>query len=58
MPPPPLVMDDAAGAGDADAVCAVAEGALPEREPHPRVFHGLVQLIAAAAAGRRRCWPT
>jgi len=28
------------------AACAVAEGALPEREAHPRVFGGLVQLIA------------
>ena len=28
------------------AACAVAEGALPEREPHPRVFRGLLHLIA------------
>jgi DNA repair protein RecO (recombination protein O) len=27
------------------AGCAVAEGALPEREPHPRVFAGLIQLV-------------
>ncbi|TLU72697.1 DNA repair protein RecO [Lichenicoccus roseus] len=25
--------------------CAVADGALPEREPHPRVFDGLVKLL-------------
>ncbi len=33
------------------SACAVAEGALPEREPHPRVFAGLVALIAALASG-------
>jgi DNA repair protein RecO (recombination protein O) len=27
------------------AVCAVAEGALPEREPQPRIFDGLLRLI-------------
>src|SRR4051812_5582753 len=27
------------------AVCAVAEGALPERVPQPRIFHGLLRLI-------------
>ncbi|MBN9509200.1 MAG: DNA repair protein RecO C-terminal domain-containing protein, partial [Alphaproteobacteria bacterium] len=31
--------------------CAVAEGALPEREAHPRVFAGLLQLLARLAAG-------
>ena len=29
-----------------NSACAVAEAALPEREPHPRVFAGLVQLVA------------
>lgn len=28
------------------AACAIAGGALPEREPHSRVFGGLLQLIA------------
>lgn len=28
------------------ATCAVAEGALPERQPHPRIFRGLLHLIA------------
>ena len=32
------------------SACAVAEGALPEREPHPRVFAGLVRLIASLGA--------
>ena len=27
------------------AACAVADGALPEREPHPALFHGLVRLL-------------
>ena len=40
------------------AACAVAEGALPEREAHPRVFDGLLHLIAAPAARRRRCSPS
>lgn len=31
------------------AACAVAEGALPEREAHPRVFAGLVRLVANLA---------
>ena len=30
--------------------CAVAEGALPEREPHPLVFAGLLQMIAGLSA--------
>jgi DNA repair protein RecO (recombination protein O) len=33
------------------AVCAVAEGALPEREPLPRVFAGLLQLIPRLPLG-------
>ena len=31
------------------AACAVAEGALPEREAHPQVFEGLVALLALGA---------
>jgi DNA repair protein RecO (recombination protein O) len=27
------------------SLCAVAEGALPERQPHPNVFRGLLRLI-------------
>ncbi len=33
------------------AACAVAEGALPEREPHPRTFAGLLQVIGRLSAG-------
>ena len=32
------------------SACAVAEGALPEREPYPLAFHGLLQLLAAIGA--------
>ena len=33
------------------AVCALAEGALPEREPLPRVFAGLLRLIPRVPLG-------
>jgi DNA repair protein RecO (recombination protein O) len=33
------------------AVCAVAEGALPEREPLPRIFAGLLNLIPRLPLG-------
>lgn len=41
-----LAMDDALSLAMLSAACSVAEGALPEREPHPRVFDGLLHLIA------------
>ena len=37
-----LAMDDALSLAILTAACAVAEGALTEREAHPRVFDGLV----------------
>jgi DNA repair protein RecO (recombination protein O) len=49
-----LAMDDALTLAMLSAACAVAEGAMPERGPHPRIFGGLLRLIAglsAAAAG-------
>ncbi len=46
-----LAMDDALPLAILSSACAVAEGALPEREPHPRVFAGLVQLIAGLGRG-------
>ena len=46
-----LSMDDPLALAVLSAACAVAEGALPEREPHPRVFAGLVQLIAGLSRG-------
>ena len=46
-----LAMDDALSLAMLSSACAVAEGALPEREPHPKVFAGLVQSIAGLARG-------
>jgi DNA repair protein RecO (recombination protein O) len=46
-----LAMEDPLALALLSAACAVAEGALPEREPHPRCFHGLVSLIARLPAG-------
>ena len=46
-----LVIDDALALAMLSAACAVAEGALPEREAHPRVFHGLVHLVARLPRG-------
>ncbi len=40
-----LAMQDALSLAILSSTCAVAEGALPEREPHPRVFRGLLHLI-------------
>lgn len=44
------VMDDPLRLAVLNAACAVAEGALPEREPHPIVFGGLVGLVAELAS--------
>jgi len=46
-----LAMDDALNLAMLSAACAVAEGALPEREPHPRIFDGLLHLIAHLSQG-------
>jgi DNA repair protein RecO (recombination protein O) len=46
-----LAMDDPLALAMLSASCAVAEGALPEREPHPRVFDGLLHLIARLPEG-------
>jgi DNA repair protein RecO (recombination protein O) len=46
-----LAMDDALTLAMLSAACAVAEGAMPERGPHPRVFQGLLSLIARMATG-------
>ena len=47
-----LAMDDPLALAMLTAACAVADGALPEREPHPAMFDGLLHLIAAPP-GRR-----
>lgn len=46
-----LAMEDRLALAILRAACAVAEGALPEREPHPRVFAGLLRLLAQLAQG-------
>src|SRR6478609_10972750 len=46
-----LAMDDALALAMLSSACAVAEGALPEREAHPRVFEGLLHLIAHLSQG-------
>ena len=46
-----LAMEDPVALAILASACAVAEGALPEREPHPAVFAGLVQLITQLPHG-------
>ena len=53
-----LAMDDPLALAMLSAACAIAEGALPEREPHPRVFDGLVHLIARLPQGTVRILST
>jgi DNA repair protein RecO (recombination protein O) len=45
------VMDEALPLAMLTAICAVAEGVLPEREPHPRIFDGLLSLIPRLPLG-------
>ena len=45
------VMDDALSLAMLSAICAVAEDALPEREPHPPVFEGLIHLLPRLILG-------
>lgn len=46
-----LVLDDPLALAMLTAVCATAESALPEREPHPGVFAGLLQLLPRLPLG-------
>lgn len=41
-----LVLDDALALAMLTSACALAEQALPEREPHPIAFDGLLHLLA------------
>lgn len=50
-------MDDPLALAVLTAACAVADGALPEREAHPACFHGLVQVISALARGPEHALP-
>ncbi len=47
-----LVMHDAFALAVLSAACAVAEGALPERQPQRTIFRGLLHVIAHAGAGQ------
>ena len=49
--PAVLAMDDPMALAMLTSACAVAEGALPEREPHPGAFRELVGLLAALPSG-------
>jgi len=46
-----MVMDDALLLAMLSAACALAEGALVEREPQPVVFDGLLRLLARLPTG-------
>lgn len=46
---PAALFDDPLALVGLNAAAAVAQGALPEREPHPGAFHALEALIAALA---------
>lgn len=48
------VMDDALALGMLTASCAVAAGALAEREAHPTVFAGLLRLLTLLPEGARQ----
>jgi DNA repair protein RecO (recombination protein O) len=46
-----LAMEDPLALAVLRAATSVADAALPDREPHPRVFRGLVALVAQLARG-------
>ncbi len=46
-----LAMDDPLALAVLSSACAVAEGALADREPHPQVFAGLLGLITRLSSG-------
>jgi DNA repair protein RecO (recombination protein O) len=45
------LLDDPSRLATLGALCAIAETALPEREPHPEVFQRTLDLIADLSAG-------
>lgn len=46
-----LAMEEPLALALLSSACAIAADALPEREPHPQVFHALVSLIGHLAGG-------
>lgn len=51
---PALVLDDAAALAGLSSACAVADAALPEREPHPAIYEGLSALLETFSSA---AWP-
>jgi len=51
------VMDDALRLAGLAAACAVAEGALPEREPHPALFHATAAFLDSLVNTNNEIWP-
>lgn len=52
-----LMFDDALKLNAVSAVCALAQLALPEREPHPRVHDGLEVLLSVLPDTEAAVWP-
>lgn len=46
-----LAMDDPLALAVLSSACAIADGALPDREPHPRAFQGLIPLLVRLGQG-------
>lgn len=51
------LLDDPLRLAALSAACTVAETALPEREPHPAMFHATQTLFDSLSAGDREVWP-
>ena len=47
-----VLLDDPLKLAGLSAACAMAETALPEREPHPQVYDGLIALLEMMALPR------
>jgi DNA repair protein RecO (recombination protein O) len=52
-----LAMDDPLALALLASACALAEGVLPEREPHPRSFRGLLSIIGRLPQGAQAVLP-
>ncbi len=52
-----LAMDDALALAVLASACAVADGVLPDHEPHPQAFGGLLQVLAGLGSGPAQFMP-
>lgn len=52
-----LAMEDPLALALLSSACAVAEAALPERDPHPALFEGLVRVISLLVQGPETAMP-